>query len=311
MTLKFELALLTDLWTQGVDANRLNVIDRIHETGLLGSLRWWYETVIRGLGGYACDPVDEQSRCAFDTEAYEQDRRNGQPGPAAVEAGMDQVCPACRLFGCTGWARKMRLEAQGGATKNQRLLLIIQELKPLEDVERWLLVKTMGLIADYGALGGRTPWKPQQSPKVGQDYGLVQLSNSPEVAGNLVQAQQWVVEHSPGDKRNLPAWPDLRYFFFVQGAFLWRKQINELIGKSEDGRRDIRNGALERALRGQRGQGAQPANSKKVFSFQTSGGRLWGYLPNDDLLRQAICRLQELGISADKIQTGVEVLNAF
>jgi|GEM_PF-731187 len=311
MTLKFELALLTDLWTQGVDANRLVVIDRIHETGLMGSLRWWYETVIRGLGGYACDPVDEQSRCAFSTEAYERARHNGQSGSAAAEAGLTQVCPACRLFGCTGWARKMRLEAQGGATKNQRLLLIIQELKPLEDVERWLLVKTMGLIADYGALGGRTPWKPQQSPKVGQDYGLVQLSNSPEVAGNLIQAQQWVVEHSPSSKCNLRQWPDLRYFFFVRGAFLWRKQINALIGKSEDGRQDIRNGPLERALRGQRGHGAQPANSKKVFSFQTSGGRLWGYLPNDDLLRQAIRRLQDLGVSADKIQTGAEVLNAF
>lgn len=30
--------------------------------------------------------------------------------------------------------------------------------------------------------------------------------------------------------------PDLRWFFFVQSAFLWRRQINYLIGLSGDGR---------------------------------------------------------------------------
>ena len=26
-------------------------VDCIHETGLLGSMRWWYEAMVRGLGG--------------------------------------------------------------------------------------------------------------------------------------------------------------------------------------------------------------------------------------------------------------------
>lgn len=307
--LTITLKTLTPLWTGGVDGKS----DRPHVTGIMGSLRWWYEAVIRGLGGYACDPRDpiERRRCAFDTEAYEQARREGQSGAVAVEAGLAQVCPACRLFGCTGWARKMRLEAGGGAVKGQQLLLMIQELKPLEDVERWLLVKTIGLIADYGALGGRTPWKPQKSPKVGKDYGLVQMAKPPQVPGNLPQTRQWVAARSPNDKHNQPEWPDLRHFFFARGAFLWRKQVNDLIGKSEDGRRDIRNGPLEKALRGRRGQGAQPAQSKKIFSFQANGGRLWGYVPDNSLLNQAIQRLTELGIPADKIQTGQEVLDAF
>jgi CRISPR-associated protein Cmr1 len=306
MTLKFELTLLTPLWTQGVDANRLVVIDRIHETGLMGSLRWWYETVIRGLGGYACDPVDEQSRCAFNTEAYERARHNGQSGLAAAGAGLAQVCPACRLFGCTGWARKMRLEAQGGATKNQRLLLIIQELKPLEDVERWLLVKTMGLIADYGALGGRTPWKPQKSPTVGKDYGLVRLENLPQVPGNLSQARQWVTKHSPCGKRNHEKWPDLRYFFFVSGQYLERLDINQVLELDKHGKPVGSASAIARALRGSLGV------SKKIFSFQAPGAqRLWGYGSSSELRDAIIARLIEVGIDRNKVKTGEEALNAF
>jgi CRISPR-associated protein Cmr1 len=291
------------LWTGGSDGTS----DRLHITGIIGSLRWWYEAIVRGLGGYACDPVDDKNRCSFDTEAYERARHRGSNGQAALETGLAQVCPSCRLFGCTGWAREIQLRAQGDIGKDQQLELIMQELKPLGDIERWLFVKTIWLIANYGALGGRTPWKPQKLPKVGQDYGVVQLLNTPKVPSNLSQAQQWVTEHSPSDKHNLSEWPDLRYFFFVRGAFLWRKQINELLGKSEDGKQDIHHGALEKALRGQR----QPACSKKVFSFQADGGRLWGYLPNDDLLQQAIDRLKELGIPPEKIQTGEKVFNAF
>ena len=41
------LRTLTPLWTGGVETGKM---DRIHETGIIGSLRWWYETLVRGLG---------------------------------------------------------------------------------------------------------------------------------------------------------------------------------------------------------------------------------------------------------------------
>jgi len=72
---------LTPIWTG--DANRK--CETLRETGIIGSLRWWYEALIRGLGGYACDPTD--SKC---------DGKNH--------------CDACELFGCNGWARKFRLQ---------------------------------------------------------------------------------------------------------------------------------------------------------------------------------------------------------
>jgi len=87
--LKITLKTLTPLWTGGVDGT----CDRLHETGLIGSLRWWYEALVRGLGGYACDPTSEE-RCP------DQDGRR---------------CAACELFGCTGWRRRFRLHIQAQA----------------------------------------------------------------------------------------------------------------------------------------------------------------------------------------------------
>lgn len=79
-------------------------MDRIHETGILGSLRWWYEAIVRGLGGYACDPTEHT--CTFDAEKYHkstaQDERQ-----RLRDAGL---CDACQVFGATGWRRRFRLE---------------------------------------------------------------------------------------------------------------------------------------------------------------------------------------------------------
>ncbi len=90
--LSIPLKTLTPLWTGGVDGT----CDRLHETGLIGSLRWWYEALVRGLGGYACDPTSEE-RCQYN--------------PKKKEPPEEQLCAACYLFGCTGWARLFQLRA--------------------------------------------------------------------------------------------------------------------------------------------------------------------------------------------------------
>ena len=74
---------VTPLWTGGVERDS----NQPRETGILGSLRWWYEALVRGLGGQACDPT-------MDDRCPDKDGRR---------------CAACELFGCTGWARKFRL----------------------------------------------------------------------------------------------------------------------------------------------------------------------------------------------------------
>jgi CRISPR-associated protein Cmr1 len=107
--MRISLATLTPIWTGNVDRDS----PTLRETGIIGSLRWWYEGLHRGLGHYVCEPVEGKG-CQFDAEAYKQAKNRGVE--AAVEAGLRDVCPVCRLFGCTGWARRFRVSATGMQT---------------------------------------------------------------------------------------------------------------------------------------------------------------------------------------------------
>jgi CRISPR-associated protein Cmr1 len=86
-SLTVTLRTLTPIWTGGVETGKM---DRLHETGLIGSLRWWYEAIVRGLGGSAYDPSEHS--CVYDPEKP----NNG-------------LCDVCQLFGATGWRRRFRL----------------------------------------------------------------------------------------------------------------------------------------------------------------------------------------------------------
>lgn len=99
------LQTLTPLWTGGVDGTA----DRLHATGLLGSLRWWYEVMVRGLGGHACDP--SQGKCVFDAKKY-QESKAADERHRLRDAGL---CDVCQIFGATGRRRRFRI-AQDGCT---------------------------------------------------------------------------------------------------------------------------------------------------------------------------------------------------
>jgi len=275
-TLTFGLKALTDVWTGGVDQH----CDSLHETGLLGSLRWWYEVVVRGLGGSACDPTDN-SPCR-DTDH----------------------CGACEVFGSTGWSRKIRLQVFGTSgglissplNKGVEFALHFIELRHICDEERWLLTKSVEIAAKWGSIGGRTTRKPQVRKGVGDDYGLVFLKSALTIKCNQDKAKQYL----SGFRTDVgkAGYPDLRCFFFVRGAFLWRDQMNALM-------------AREPFLRGDRGSGNTPAVSKKIFSFQTDSGRVWGYA-QDVKMRDEITKYlrTEFGAKA-RIRTGEEVIREF
>jgi len=284
--MKITFKTLTPLWTGGVD----QTCDRLHETGLLGSLRWWYEAIVRGLGGYACDPTSED-RCP------DKDGKR---------------CAACELFGCTGWARKFRLRVldeqgqviQNALAANQPFQLQFLEVRELSDEERWLLAKSLEIAAKYGALGGKTTLKPQKG-KVGEDYGIVQTTSvpslpKPEIETFLRKFRQVKPEDAA----------DLRWFFFVKGAFLWRRQMNALLGLSENGQSVIGNEPYQQFLRGRRGDRTLEAISKKLFSFQVDGGRIWGYARDGEMRDTIIEQIhQQLKDRNYVVKTGEEVLH--
>jgi len=288
------LKTLTPLWTGGTD----QTTDRLHETGLVGSLRWWYEAIVRGLGGYACDPTKKDHRCEYNPK----DRRSPE----------EQLCAACYLFGCTGWARKFRLRVldeqgqviQNALAANQPFQLQFLELREMSDEERWLLAKSLEIAAKYGALGGKTTLKPQKG-KIGEDYGIVQTTSvpslpKPEIETFLGKFRQVKPEDAA----------DLRWFFFVKGAFLRRKEMNPLLGQDEKGNSVSNTSDWQKFLRGRRGSSGQDAVSKKLFSFQTDKGRVWGYARDAQMRNTIVEEIKKaLGNRNYTIKTGEEVLH--
>lgn len=101
---------LTPIWTGDAEGK----CREIKETSIIGGMRWWYETIVRGLEGYACDPTKES--CKFDTKNYEKALREGKGIENALEAGLKEICPACYLFGCTGWKRQFQLQIENTPT---------------------------------------------------------------------------------------------------------------------------------------------------------------------------------------------------
>jgi CRISPR-associated protein Cmr1 len=290
--LLIKLKTLVPIWTG--DINRSS--DVLKETGLIGSIRWWYESLVRGMGGYACDPTDED-RCGFDGEAY---ARSGDP-----EDGLVDVCPACCLFGCTGWSSKFRLLATDAgdemanlklALPNKEFHLKLVELKPITDEERWLVGRTFYLIDKYGSMGGKTTLKPPKMP----DYGLVSLLENVE-SPNGVDRQavaKWLgdmIQKSDSLKRRAQAipreYPNLRYFFFNPNSWIDREKMNRLVKIDRSG-----------FLAGERGI------SKKVFSFKNQPGkRLWGYTKDEAMLSQVMKELEAMGVK--NTRKGGDVLN--
>ncbi len=88
--MQLKLKTLTPIWTGNIDRNS----STLTESSVIGSLRWWCEGIVRGMGGYACTAIQNGST----------------PCPASPNTRIpDELCPVCQFFGCTGWARRFRL----------------------------------------------------------------------------------------------------------------------------------------------------------------------------------------------------------
>ncbi len=293
--MKITLQTITPLWTGGVE----RTTDRLHETALIGSLRWWYEALVRGLEGYACDPT-EKGHCEYNSQ---------KPDPPEK-----QLCPVCYLFGTTGWGRKFRLRVtdersqviKNALQENTTFVLDFVELRPLSPEEKWLLIKAIWIAVRYGSLGGKTTLKPQKGP-MGKDYGITQWirSNAVEKPHDILL---FLNRFRHG--KHPPEYADLRHFFFFQGAFLMRLQMNTLMKLDAKGRPLPHPDEVQRFLRGARGTGTRNAVSKKIFSFKANGGRIWGYAKSVRMRDETIARIkQALSDKNYAVKTGEEVLN--
>jgi CRISPR-associated protein Cmr1 len=260
---------LTPLWTG--DANRSG--GRTIPTGLLGSIRWWFEVLARGLGGAACDPSDDGNRCPD-----QQGKR----------------CVVCELFGCTGWGRKFRFEVRDGSggimkdqiKRNTAFSLCFTPLRPIAAEEWTLLDLTVRLIADYGAIGGRTVLKPSdEGARSGlphhHDYGIVKVEQRPSIQPRP-RAELERYMHN-GRWRKPPqqdsAWASLTNFWCVEGKYLARQSANQSTFNEVLGRRESKSQGQQLASndRANRWLAGRRQESKKVFSFR-SPPRTFGFV---------------------------------
>ncbi|GIW70804.1 MAG: hypothetical protein KatS3mg102_0346 [Planctomycetota bacterium] len=114
----------------------------------------------------------------------------------------------CELFGCTGWARKFRLEVldENGQVKAAQIKkgeTFKLRFTPLRSVrpEEWALLDlTLRLIAKYGALGGKTKIRKRNDGigrRPGNGSGQVCVESSPsDLASSTWQEISSHLHHS-------------------------------------------------------------------------------------------------------------------
>lgn len=293
--MQIKIKTLTPLWTGDIDRK----CETLKETGIIGSLRWWYEALVRGLGGYACDPTSDE-KCELNHKKFDKAIKNGKSIQEALD---EQICPACQLFGCTGWKKRFKLEIfglksedfrkgrnqQSGLQKNKNFSLKINTLFEINQDHKWLFREMLWIIENYGAIGSRTTWKPDSS--WGTSYGIIKIEDYGEIenwdsVSNSGDVKDWLRKNKESVNRdNNPDWFDFKFYWLIKGEYLDKDHMNNLLKLGKHGRGSFpKNGTEEdeflNFLRGKQGV------SKKIFSFEKPKPFVFGYVRNKEELNK-------------------------
>jgi CRISPR-associated protein Cmr1 len=176
-TMEIELQTLTPLWTGGVETGK---VDRIRETGILGSLRWWFEILVRGVGGMVNDPSADNNG-GLDLDKYKKLADNKKLDPASLrEAGL---CDVSQIFGATNWKRRFRLDIVD-STKHEKE----------ENVHKEIALVEYKYFNKYRNKNVPPKWwfpeHDEDKPRSGKlTIKVISLSSdfNPEIIGGLVQ----------------------------------------------------------------------------------------------------------------------------
>jgi len=210
--MEIRLRTLTPLWTGGVNGE----CTKLRETSILGSLRWWFEAIVRGFGGYACDPTSNV-KCEYNED-------------------LKDICAACELFGTTGWAKRFRFEINqifhkiysgnlvikgyrrnwyypsGLVSCDSELNKIYETMFFESDLDTILRVLLL-FISKWGMIGGKTA--------IG--YGVARFedenNNSLKVNGKDVEKFFYYIEEKRNHGKNVKNMPRLDEMFFAKFRF--------------------------------------------------------------------------------------------
>jgi CRISPR-associated protein Cmr1 len=282
--MEFTIETLTPLWTGGVKAGKM---DRIHETGIIGSLRWWYEAIVRGLGGLVNDPTKDEGS-GFDSEKYKKSKASDVHARLR-EAGL---CEVSQVFGATGWRRRFRLsivdhthqdtsspkqisvehtntETSKKATwwfkdypRTGNLTIQIQSLA--EDFPAEAIAGLFQFLADWAAIGGKTQ----------MGFGVIK-----PVSGRICTQSlyDWLI-HTVGN-HHYPQLPSLQNIFLAciqltnakdQDTFKLKYDLRQLFAGQQ---------SLRHFIMGTTQGGRMAAKIKMSRPYGDGLIRVWGWIP--------------------------------
>lgn len=315
-TLVLDIKTLTPLWI----GDAYGTFSSIKESSIIGSVRWWYEGIVRGMGGYVCDTTSAH-QCKFDQDAYSKKYNNcinsGHDRKSslkhALDAGLENVCYTCRLFGCSGWKRRFKLiikdvtstfqDSKKGfkGTFTIEIIDLYNNEILFTNNQKWLLSNTFNIIEKYGAIGGKNTLKPQKGI-IGQDYGLFVINNNNIKDWNALSSydnvkleiQKILLQHE-----NECQYFNFKYYWIVEGIYLDRLKLNKITGLSEKGKVQ-KNDDFLKFIRGDEGI------SKKIYSF-SKPAKIFGYVRNQDEIKK-IKSLIELFVPIVNFKTGNDIL---
>lgn len=296
-SLLINLSTLTPMWTGGATGK----VDRLHITSLIGSLRWWYEVLVRGVGGKVCD----KHSCIYD---------KNKPN--------DGLCDACKIFGTTGYARQFKMDINDEKSlKVERtkppIIEISRTISGKPNISTWyfkdrnnkdhshlrgdlsirivatnrqfnsqLIGGLIQFIADWASIGAR--------PQMG--FGVVEVTPR--------QNTQYLFEHlqTVSEAKTYNTLPSLRNMFFArvetktndaEEAFELKYDLRNLIRTKFPQDTELRH-FLMGTVKGER-QGAKIMMSRP---YANNIMRIWGWVPEVFVISQG---RRENKIPQDKI----------
>ena len=284
LTCRFQT--LTPLWTGGIGGK----VDCLHETGIMGSLRWWFEVLARGLGAEVKDPVSNECSI-FDIEKYKNSTAENEH-TRLHDAGL---CDVSQVFGATGWRRRFRMtifdnttsDSDSNSPKRIKILHINKESTwvfpdyprsgsiniNVQSTDGDFPVKVIGgllqFIADWVAIGSKTQMGFGVISPMDDRYDTKQLYN-------------WLIKIAGSEQyRSLPT---LRNIFIAhvkvngseaQDMFNMKYDLRWLFeGEQKTKLRHFIMGTIAR-------EGKEAAKIKMSRPYGERLMRIWGWIPEE------------------------------
>ena len=231
-----EVEIKTPIWTGDVDQKS----EFLQSTGIVGSLRWWTEAILRSIDKYACDPTGD--------------------GRCPDEKGNEKYyCSACLIFGATGIRRMFKLDVNGGkhvftgsalnikpSGRNKGWYLgsgvvgkINLKITSLDrDFDESLILLPLIIASNWGGIGAKTQ----------HGYGVIKIEDCPRIdftsfrediekVTNQERLSKLRIKLRYGSNNELP---DLREMFFAKIQFEaengWWRNVDGIASRSNDPR---------------------------------------------------------------------------